>query len=217
MVMMKVESENNNESISKWFNEVVLNGENSILVYSSLQSFRQVYASYVKDQFVHEGGHEYYKNKGDNNNKQPKKPTIILIAPFYETVESVKHHLAAFGVNDLQSFIDEGSLVTVDSFHSYFPDVWGMKKLVASLSDRARKEGRDGVTAIIDMGPFFLIGGDGKATELIKYEASLAPKTSDNNIRGFSCYHVANYNTLTDGQKEELTQGQKKKLLEVTE
>jgi hypothetical protein len=91
-----------------------------------------------------------------------------------------------------------------------------MKKLVASLSDRARKEGRDGVSTIIDMGFFFLFGGDGKATELIDYEASLAPKTEGGNIRALSCYHMGNYNTLKDNQKKELAQ-KGKKLFEITE
>jgi hypothetical protein len=91
-----------------------------------------------------------------------------------------------------------------------------MKKLVASLSDRAIKEGRDGVSTIIDMGFFFLFGGDGKATELINYEASLTPKTEGGNVRGLSCYHVGNYNTLTDNQKKELAQ-KGKKLFEITE
>jgi hypothetical protein len=91
-----------------------------------------------------------------------------------------------------------------------------MKKLVASLSQRARKEGRIGVTAIVDMGFFFLFGGDGRATELINYEASLSPKTEGGNVRGFSCYHGGNYDTLKDNQKKELAQ-KGKKLLEVTE
>ncbi|HEY6756255.1 MAG TPA: hypothetical protein VI037_02575, partial [Nitrososphaera sp.] len=108
------------------------------------------------------------------------------------------------------------SLVIVDAFSSYYPDVSGMKKLVSSLSDRARKEGRNGVTAIVDMGFFFLFGGDGRATELINYEASLAPKTEGGNVKGFSCYHGGNYNTLKDDQKEELAQ-KGKKVLEITE
>jgi hypothetical protein len=106
--------------------------------------------------------------------------------------------------------------VIVDAFSSYFPDVDGMEKLVASLSDRARKEGRVGVSAIVNMGYFFLYGGDGKATELINYEASLPLKMGDGNVRGFSCYHLGDYNTLKDNEKEKLVQGQKK-LLTVTE
>ena len=100
--------------------------------------------------------------------------------------------------------------VIVDAFSSYYPDIDGMKKLVASLSDRARKEGRVGVTAIVDMGFFFLFGGDGRATELINYEASLAPKTEGGNVKGFSCYHGGNYNTLKDSQRKELAQKGKK-------
>ena len=140
----------------------------------------------------------------------------MLIATFYETTDSVKHHLSAVGLQNIQSLIDNGSLVIVDAFSSYFPDVSGMKKLVASLSDRARKEGRVGVTAIVDMGFFFLFGGDGRATELINYEASLAPKTEGGNVKGFSCYHRGNYNTLKDSQKEEFAQ-KGKKVLEITE
>ena len=119
-------------------------------------------------------------------------------------------------MQNIQSLIDKGSLVIVDAFSSYYPDVNGMKKLVASLSERARKEGRNGVTAIVDMGYFFLFGGDGRATELINYEASLSPMTEGGNVKGFSCYHVGNYNTLKDSQKKELAQ-KGKKLFEVKE
>src|SRR5215204_2304584 len=190
-------------------------GENTILVYPSLQSFRQIYTKYVKEQLSRDDSVNY-SNSNNNRRYEHLKPRIILIATFYETIYSVKHHLSAVGIKGVQSLMDNGSLMIVDAFTSYFPDVDGMKKLVASLSQRARKEDRAGVTAIIDMGFFFLFGGDGTATQLIKYESTLAPKTEGCNIRGFSCYHAANYNTLKNSQKEELAQGQKKKLLEVT-
>ena len=166
----------------KWFNEGIGEGENGIVIYPNLQTFRQIYTQYVKDQLA--------KKEDDNNSKGngQSKPRIILIATFYETTDSVKHSLSAVGV-DAQSHIHDGSLVIVDAFSSYYPDVSGMKKLVASLSDRARKESRRGVTAIVDMGFFFIFGGDGRATELINYEASLAPKTEGGNVIGFSCYH----------------------------
>ncbi len=211
---LRIESENN-ESIMKWFDEEVGEGENTILVYPSLQSFRQIYTKYVKEQLSRDDSVNY-SNSNNNRRYEHLKPRIILIATFYETIYSVKHHLSAVGIKGVQSLMDNGSLMIVDAFTSYFPDVDGMKKLVASLSQRARKEDRAGVTAIIDMGFFFLFGGDGTATQLIKYESTLAPKTEGCNIRGFSCYHAANYNTLKNSQKEELAQGQKKKLLEVT-
>jgi hypothetical protein len=196
----------------KWFNEGIGEGENGIVIYPNLQTFRQIYTQYVKDKLARE-----VEEEDDNNSKgnEQLKPRIILVATFYETTDSVKHSLSAVGV-DAQSHIDNGSLLIVDAFSSYYPDVSGMKKLVASLSDRARKEGRVGVTAIVDMGFFFLFGGDGRATELINYEASLSPKTEGGNVKGFSCYHGGNYTTLKDSQKEELAQ-KGKKVLEITE
>jgi len=193
----------------KWFDEEVRDGENSIIIYPNLQTFRQIYTKYVKDQLAKEDGNNSKRN-------EPSLPRIMLIATFYETTDSVKHHLSAAGLQNIQNLINNGSLVIVDAFSSYYPNVDGMKKLVASLSDRARKEGRDGVTAIVDMGFFFLFGGDGRATELINYEASLAPTTEGGNVKGFSCYHGGNYDTLKDDQKKELAQRQKK-VFEVTE
>jgi hypothetical protein len=193
----------------RWFNEGIGEGENGIVIYPNLQTLRQIYTQYAKEQL--EKGEEDDNSKGN----EQSNPRIILIATFYETIDSVKHSLSAVGV-DAQSLIDNGSLVIVDAFSSYYPNIDGMKKLVASLSDRARKEDRAGVTAIVDMGFFFLFGGDGRATELINYEASLPPRTEGGNVKGFSCYHGGNYSTLKDSQRKELAQ-KGKKLLEITE
>jgi hypothetical protein len=92
-----------------------------------------------------------------------------------------------------------------------------MKKLVASLSERARKESRIGLSVISNMGSFFLFGGDSKAADLISYEASLVPKIEGGNVRGFSCYHTRDYKNLVDSQKKELLAQGLKKSLEVTE
>jgi hypothetical protein len=219
-VLVKMESQDKEESIQRWLKKEVYDGENSILVYPNTQTFRQIYAKYVKDQSTaareQEGKESNNNNDSRGINKQ-SKPRITLIAPFYETVDSVKHHLRGFGVENVQELIDSGSLVIADSFRFFFPDPNGMKKLIDSLSERARKEGRVGVTAIVDVGFFFLFGGDSKAADLISYEESLAPKTQDGNVKGISCYHWGNYETLTERDKELLTQGQKKKLLEVKE
>jgi hypothetical protein len=215
---LRVDS-NDIESAMKWFNDGTGEGENVIVIYPNLQTFREIYTQYVKNQLAKEyEDDEDDEDDDDNNNRHNEQsvPRIILIATFYETISTVKHNLSAAGV-DVQRHFDNGSLVIVDAFNSYFPYLDGMKRLVASLSRHARKECRAGVSAIIDMGFFFLYGGDGKATELINYETSLLPKTEGGNVRGFSCYHAGNYNTLKDSQKKQLAQGQKKKLLEMTE
>ena len=201
-------------------------GENGIVVYHNLQTFREICTEYVKDQLVVRQEEDEEKNDDDdyyyyqdNNNglrEELQRPRIILIATFYDTVNAVKHNLSAVGV-DVQSRIDDGSLLIIDAFNGYHPDMDGVKKLVASLSERAAREGRIGVSVIVNMGFFFLYGGDGRATELIKYETSLAPKTDGGNVRGFSCYHLGDYENLNEGQKKELRGHGQKRSLEVTE
>ena len=211
------------ESVIEWFEEGIEDGENGILIYPDLQTFREIYTQYVKDQLVErEEEEEEQKEKGneDNNNRRKGQlllmPRIILIATFYDTVNAVKHNLSAVGV-DVQSHIDDGSLLIVDAFDGYYPDIDGMKKLVTTLSERARKEGRFGVSVISNMGFFFLYDGDGAASELLSYEASLVPKTDGGNVRGFNCYHTRDYENLVDSQQKELLDQGQKKSLEITE
>ena len=116
-----------------------------------MQSFRQIYTQYVKNHLAKEDEED---NINNNRHNEQLKPRIILIATFCETIYSIKHNLSTLGV-DVQRHIDDGSLVIVDAFSSYYPDVEGMKKLIVSLSELAKKESRVGVTAIVDMG-FFL-------------------------------------------------------------
>jgi hypothetical protein len=214
------------ESIMRWFENPIEGGENGILVYPNLQTFRGICTQYVKDQLVVRQEEEQKEENEENNDdyyldnnglrEELQMPRIILIATFYDTVNAVKHNLSAVGVN-VQSRIDDGSLLIVDAFNGYHPDMDGVKKLVASLSERAAREGRIGVSVIVNMGYFFLYEGDGRATELINYEASLAPKTDGGNVRGFSCYHLGDYKNLNDSQKKELQGHGQKKLLKVTE
>src|SRR5215203_2318410 len=145
--ILGVNNSESNESIMKWFHEGITEGENGIVIYPNLQTFRQIYRQYAKDQLAKEEEEEEEDEKNNSKGNEQSKPRIILIATFYETIDSVKHSLSAVGV-DAQSLIDNGSLVIVDAFSSYYPDIDGMKKLVASLSDRAKKEDRAGVTAI---------------------------------------------------------------------
>ena len=216
------------ESVMQWFENGIQKGENGVLVYPNLQTFREIYSQYVKDQLApreEQKGKEGDKDNDNDNNHYHNNarreehllvPRIILIATFYDTVNAVKHNLSAVGV-DVQSRIDDGSLLIVDAFNGYHPDINGMEKLVISLSERADREGRIGVSAIVNMGFFFLYGGDGEASNLINYETALNPKTDGGNVRGFSCYHLGDYNTLNASQKMELLSQGQKKLLDVTE
>jgi hypothetical protein len=226
--MMRSSAESSDiKSIMQWFEEGIEDGENSILVYPNYQSFRQVYTLYVKIQ-LKEAEQKEKGNDGRDDNiinnysgfnnrlkEQSPMPRIILIATFYDTVNAVKNNLSAVGI-DVQSHIDNGSLLIVDAFDGYYPSTDGMKKLVATLSERARKEGRIGVSVISNMGFFFLNDGDDTALELILYETSLPSKTDGGNVRGFNCYHARDYDNLVDSEKKELLSQGQKKSLEIT-
>jgi hypothetical protein len=111
-----------------------------------MQTFREIYMQYAKDQLV--AREEQKENEVNNNNdgyhdnnnickEQLLMSRILLISTFYGTVNAVKHNQCCR--RDVQSHIDNGSLLIVDAFNGYYPDVDGMKKLVVALSDRARK------------------------------------------------------------------------------
>ncbi len=218
------------ESIMEWFEDGIEDGENGIVIYPNLETFRQICTQYVKDHLVaREEGEENKENRdddGSNNNSYPDKkstdktqplmPRIILIATFYDSVNAVRHNLSAIGI-DVQSQIDHGSLLIVDAFGCYYPSTDGLKKLIVSLSERARKEGRIGVSVISNVGFFFLYEGNDAASELISYETSLVPKTDGGNVRGFNCYHVRDYENLVDSQKKELHCQGRKRSLEITD
>ena len=224
MIRRSVES-SDIESIMEWFEERIEDGENGIVIYPNLQTFRQIYTQYVKDHLLVREEEEEQKEKrndddySDNNYGRKGRlimPRIILIVTFYDTVNSVKHNLSAVGV-DVQSHIDAGSLLIVDAFDGYYPNTDAMDKLVTTLSERARKEGRIGVSVISNMGFFFLYDVDGTASELISYETSLPSKIEGGNVRGFNCYHARDYDNLVDSQKKELLTGGQKKSLEITD
>ena len=40
------------ESVMEWFEEGIEDGENSILVYPNLQTFREIYTQYVKEHLL---------------------------------------------------------------------------------------------------------------------------------------------------------------------
>jgi hypothetical protein len=64
----------------KWFKEEVVEGENGIIIYPNLQTFRQIYTQYVKDQLAKTGEEE--DNDNSTRNEQ-LKPRIIIIENFY--------------------------------------------------------------------------------------------------------------------------------------
>jgi hypothetical protein len=57
---LRVNNSENNESIMKWFDEEIAEGENGIVIYPNLQTFRKIYRRYVKGQLAKEEDEKKY-------------------------------------------------------------------------------------------------------------------------------------------------------------
>ncbi len=79
------------------------------------------------------------------------------------------------------------------------------------LAKRAESEkGGGGCTVISDMGSFSFLR---KEKELLDYERSLPLKFSSMKCKGFCCYHQADFNRLSEDQKEQLFEHHYKNLI----
>ena len=71
-ILVRTESKDNEESIQRWFDKEVEDGENSILVYPNTQTFRQIYTKYVKDHLVSARKQEVEEENNNNNNNSSR-------------------------------------------------------------------------------------------------------------------------------------------------
>src|SRR5688572_8874761 len=128
-------------------------GEHNILVYDDIASFRQIYSNHAK------------KRLEDNE--------IVLLLPYFESVDSVKFYLQEAGV-DVEQFSKDGSLVIVDSVEQFFGEGKDFFYFLGILEKKAKENGKEGISVIADMNAFYQIYDEGR---LVKYETSIQPKT----------------------------------------
>jgi hypothetical protein len=164
-------------------------GAHNILIYNDLKSFRQIYSQYSKALLP--------------------ENEIIVIATQYDTISIVRNTLRLDGV-DIEKHLNQGMLFIVDAQHGYQDaEGGGIWKLCKSLISRARKEGRRGVTLLGDLGSFFNFE---KIEELIQYELSL-PKKYEDILKGICCYHLKDFENLSESQKQTLFEHHFKSIL----
>jgi hypothetical protein len=155
-------------------------GEHNILIYSELDSFREVYSKYVKKML-------------DANN-------IVLMLPHYENVECVRQVLSEIEI-DVQKHNEEGTLVILDSVKGFFgPNVENFFSFLKILQQRVETMGKGGLAAVVDMGAFYHLRRVG---EMITYEKSI-PAKSDTKSSLLCSYHAKDFGRLSAEQKQTL-------------
>src|ERR687890_399932 len=126
----------------------------------------------------------YTKIQLEENNE------LVLLLPHYETTDTVRRSLQEnkYASMDIRKYFCSTSIIT----------------FVERLLKHAQKLGKNGVTAIADMGSFFQFNyHENKKTNIIEYETSL-PSKFHSKLKGFCCYNQKDFDRLTERQKKKL-------------
>ena len=157
-------------------------GGHNLLVYDDLITLRDVFGNCAKTLLP--------------------KNEIVLIASQYDSLDNLKHSLQQKGVNVAEHLAD-GTLFIIDAQHGYQgADTYAIFKLAMTLSSRAKKEGRRGITWLGDMGSFFAFD---RTHDLVDYELSCPTKYEDI-LKTVCCYHEVDFNLLNKKNKDRLIQ-----------
>lgn len=144
--------------------------EHNIVVYNNLYTFQELYC-------------RCFKKALEKDNE------IVLMATYYQPIDKVKFILQDYGI-DVSYHVDNGSLVIIDSVEGYHKEGnYGTFRLIQSLAERVKKEGKSGIFNFSDMGSFYL---STNPQVLMDYELAL-PKTLDLPLKGFCCYHETDF------------------------
>ncbi len=158
-------------------------GIHGLLIYSDLTLLREFYSHYISKQI---------KDKDE----------VILIMPFYETEDSVRHVLSKRynGINIDKVEIEEKTLIIEDSLGKYVgqsnaESVW---KANQEMVKYANGLGKKGISIIGDMGSFLF---EKRMQDLIDYELCL-PKRFEVNLKGICLYHQKDFDRLSEDRRQ---------------
>lgn len=160
-------------------------GIHYMIIYPNLITLRELYSNYI---------HISIEDKNE----------IVLINPFYETVDSVRQvlsqskHRDGTVDQDLSNYEKEKALIIADSMEEYFgqqPHTYFKKAL-----QYVKGMGKNGISVLADLGVYL---HKSKAEDLIDYESSL-PTKSDIAMKGFCLYHRKDFDKFSEHHKQKL-------------
>jgi hypothetical protein len=160
-------------------------GAHYLILYHDLTTLRELYSQYIQTSLA-------------------ERNEIVIIFPFYETIESVRDVLAENCANiDIRDYERRQSLIIVDSLKGYFDSPEGIMPVLKQMVEYAKSSGKSGVSVFGDMGSFFY---KNKENGLMEYELSLPSEyDSEMNLKTFCLYHQKEFDLrLTEKQKEQL-------------
>ena len=167
-------------------------GSHLLVFYQDLTTFREMYSSYIKAAL--------------NNNE------IVLVLPFYETADSVRQILSEDSACiDVRKKEKEQSLLIIDALKGYFGLPNGLMSFAKQLAGYAKTSGKNCVSILGDMGPFFY---NRKKDNLIGWELEL-PYKYEQNVKGFCVYHKKDFDRRLSENDKELLVGHHEQVLDL--
>jgi MEDS: MEthanogen/methylotroph, DcmR Sensory domain len=167
-------------------------GSHLLVLYHDLTTYREMYSNYIKAAL--------------NNNE------IILVLPFYETADSVRQILSEDSACiDVRKKEKEQSLLIIDGLKGYFGLPNGLMSFAKQLAEYAKTSGKNSVSIIGDMGPFFY---NRKKDNLIGWELEL-PYRYEPSMKGFCIYHEKDFGRRLPENDKELLFGHHEQALDL--
>jgi MEDS: MEthanogen/methylotroph, DcmR Sensory domain len=157
-------------------------GEHNMLVYSDLNSLREIYSSHTQ------------RSLQLRNN-------AVIILYHYETKISVVHALKELDIA-VEHHEADRSLIILDANEVIFkPTFNSFLQYLKTLGTLAIKSGRNGIDVVIDMGAF---RHRGKEQELLEYERTFNITSRGSKSSILCCYHKKDVEVLDATRKEEI-------------
>jgi hypothetical protein len=158
-------------------------GLHCLIIYPDLMTLREFYTCYIRKQIE-------------------EKKKVVLFNPFYETDSSVRRAFSdSHKVIDVNKYEKTESLIINDSLKEYFGQSNPMDSK-QKLIELANRKGKDGLSVIADMGPYFF---KMEYDELLEYELSL-PTSFGKSMSGLCIYHHNDFNRLSEEQRQHLVE-----------
>jgi hypothetical protein len=165
-------------------------GLHALIVYSDLVVLREFWSFYTKKSIE-------------------EKNELVYLAPFYDTVDSVRNILSEGHVSiDVQKYErEEKSLIIVDSLEKYFDgdrigfDKMSVLKTHQELVGYASELNRKGVSVLGDLGVFLF---KNQIPSLMNYELALSSADCDTILKDICLYHQGDFERLSTDQKEKV-------------
>jgi hypothetical protein len=158
-------------------------GSHFAIIYPDLLTLREMYSYYIKSVL----------SKGNE---------IVMILPFLETVYDVRRILSEDSANiNVRRYEKEQVLLIMDSLKAYFGSPGGLLPFLAQTVEYAYKRGKNGLSALGDIGSFFYRN---KKNDLLKYEMTLSSKYEEmKHMKGFCIYNGHDFNRRLDEKERQ--------------